>query len=44
MNKNKIIKDIEADKKIISSMMEKSSIIIKLVYEVKKKKFIKHFT
>ena len=41
MDKNEIIKDNEADTKIISSILEKSSLIIKLIYEINKRKYIK---
>ena len=43
MDKNENIKDIKANNQIISSTLEKSSLIIKLVYEIKKKKYIKLF-
>ena len=41
MDKNEIIKDINENNQIISSAFEKSSLIIKLVYEIKKEKSIK---
>ena len=41
MDNNEIIKDINENNQIISSAFEKSSLIIKLVYEIKKEKSIK---
>ena len=38
MDKNLMIKDNKCSNKMISSMLEKSSMIIKLDYEIKKKK------
>ena len=43
MDKTKIFKDIKANSIIISSKLEKSSLIIKLVYEIEKRKIIKFF-
>ena len=43
MDKNEIIKDNDTNNKIISSTIEKSSIIIKLVYEFKDEEYIKLF-
>ena len=41
MNKNEIIKETRVNNKNISSTFEKSSLIIKLVYEINKRKYIK---
>ena len=41
MDKNEIIKEIRVNKKIIGSTFEKSSLIIKLVYEINKRKYLK---
>ena len=43
MDKNEITKANEANNKIISSTLEKSSLIIKLVYEIKEAKVITLF-
>ena len=43
IDNNEIIKDINANNQIISSMLKKSHLIIKLVYEIKKEKSIKLF-
>ena len=43
MDKNEITKSNEANNKIISSTFEKSSLIIKFVYEIKEAKVITLF-
>ena len=40
MDKNKIIKINEFKNKIVGSTIEKSSLIIKLIYEIKEAKYI----
>ena len=43
MDKNEIIKDFKTNNKFLSSKFEKSSLLIKLAYEINKKKYIKLF-